>query len=232
MRIAIVEDMKVHAKMLESHLQRYQKEEKVSFEVFTFSDGLKFLDNFKPGFDIVFMDINMPFIDGLETAKRLREIDRHACLIFITELSQYAINGYEVAAFDFVVKPVEYEMFRPKLAKAIAEVNKNNLGKICIRNKDVLRMVTISDIYYIESVQHKVIYHLADEEIETWDSLDKVEKKVPPERFARCGTSYLVNLAYVLSVRGNEVTLPHAVLPVSRLKKKEFIESLTRFTMM
>ena len=117
MKIAIVEDTKIHVKQLESHLDRYQQEEGETFEVFTFSDGLKFLDSIKQGYDIIFMDINMPYIDGMETAKRLREIDRYACLIFITELSQYAISGYEVAAFDFVVKPVSYEMFRPKSSK-------------------------------------------------------------------------------------------------------------------
>lgn len=232
MKIAIVEDTKIHVKQLESHLDRYQQEEGETFEVFTFSDGLKFLDSIKQGYDIIFMDINMPYIDGMETAKRLREIDRYACLIFITELSQYAISGYEVAAFDFVVKPVLYEMFRPKLAKAIAEVNKNNLGKLCIRNKDVIRMVKIQDIYYIETVQHKIIYHLANEDVEVWDSLDKAESRLPPGRFARCGTSYLVNLAHVVMVKGNTVTLPNTTLPISRLKKKEFIDSLIKFTML
>lgn len=231
MRIAIVEDLKVHAVRLEEHLRRYQEEEGVSFEVYTFSDGLKFLDNIKMGFNIVFMDINMPYIDGMETAKRLREFDRYTCLIFITELSQYAINGYEVDAFDFVVKPVQYDMFRPKLTKAIAEVNKNDLGKLCIRNKDVIRMVKVADIYYLESVQHKIIYHLVDEDIEVWDSLDNIESRLPEGRFARCGTSYLVNLRYVLMVKGNEVILPNATLPISRLRKKEFINSLTRFAM-
>ena len=232
MKIAIVEDTKIHVKQLESRLDRYQQEEGETFEVFTFSDGLKFLDSIKQGYDIIFMDINMPYIDGMETAKRLREIDRYACLIFITELSQYAISGYEVAAFDFVVKPVSYEMFRPKLAKAIAEVNKNNLGKLCIRNKDVIRMVKIQDIYYIETVQHKIIYHLANEDVEVWDSLDKAESRLPPGRFARCGTSYLVNLAHVVMVKGNTVTLPNTTLPISRLKKKEFIDSLIKFTML
>ena len=231
MRIAIVEDLKVHAVRLEEHLRRYQEEEGVSFEVYTFSDGLKFLDNIKMGFNIVFMDINMPYIDGMETAKRLREFDRYTCLIFITELSQYAINGYEVEAFDFVVKPVQYDMFRPKLKKAIAEVNKNDLGKLCIRNKDVIRMVKVADIYYLESVKHKIIYHLVDEDIEVWDSLDNIESRLPEGRFARCGTSYLVNLRYVLMVKGNEVILPNAALPISRLRKKEFINSLTRFAM-
>ena len=198
-----------------------------------FTDGLKFLDSYKPGYDIIFMDINMPYIDGLETARRFREIDRTTCLIFITELSQLAINGYEVSAFDFIIKPIEYPKFKTKLKNAIEYINKNNLGKICVKNKDVLRMIKFTDIYYVESIEHKIVYHLAgNEEIESWDSLDKIEKKFPSAYFARCGKSYLVNLIHVISVQGNNVTLPCAVLPISRLSKKDFIERLMRFTMM
>ena len=162
----------------------------------------------------------MPYIDGLETARRFREIDRTTCLIFITELSQLAINGYEVSAFDFIIKPIEYPKFKTKLKNAI-------------KNKDVLRMIKFTDIYYVESIEHKIVYHLAgNEEIESWDSLDKIEKKFPSAYFARCGKSYLVNLIHVISVQGNNVTLPCAVLPISRLSKKDFIERLMRFTMM
>lgn len=92
-------------------------------------------------------------------------------------------------------------------------------------------MVKVADIYYLESVKHKIIYHLVDEDIEVWDSLDNIESRLPEGRFARCGTSYLVNLRYVLMVKGNEVILPNAALPISRLRKKEFINSLTRFAM-
>lgn len=232
MKIAIVEDKKTHTDALVEFINRYGKEEKSTFNVYTFSDGLKFLEAYKTGFDIVFMDINMPFIDGMETAKRLREIDRYTCLIFITEHASYAISGYEVKAFDFIVKPVEYDKFRIKLAKAVEAVSKNDLGKICIKNKDVVRMIKVADICYIESVKHKIIYHLTEEDIETWDALDQIEQKLPPQGFARCGKSFLVNLSGVVSVNGNEVTLFNGtVLPISRLKKKEFIESLTNYTL-
>ncbi len=233
MKVAIVEDKKEHIDTLKEHLKKFQAEEQVAFEVSVYPDGLKFLDSYKPGFDLIFMDINMPYIDGLETARRLRDMDRTTCLIFITELSQLAINGYEVSAFDFIIKPIEYPKFKIKLQNAIEWVNKNNLGKICIKNKDMLRMVKFTDIYYVESVEHRIVYHLAGgEEVESWDSLDKIEKKFPAAYFARCGKSYLVNLIHVISVQGNNVTLPGAILPISRLSKKDFIERLTQFTMM
>ena len=93
-------------------------------------------------------------------------------------------------------------------------------------------MVKIQDIYYIETVQHKIIYHLANEDVEVWDSLDKAESRLPPGRFARCGTSYHVNLAHVVMVKGNTATLPNTTWPIKRLKKKEFNESLIKFTML
>lgn len=231
MKLAIVEDTREHMERLQNFIEQYRSEHSEPLQVFTFSDGLKFLDAFKNGFDIVFMDINMPYINGMETAKRLREIDKNTCLIFITEHSSYAVNGYEVSAFDFILKPVEYERLKEKLTKAIEFVRKNDRGKLYIKNRDVFRMIKISDIHYIESEGHKVIYHYADENFEAWDSLDEVEKRLPADCFARCGKSYVVNLAAVVSVNGNELTLVNGdVLLISRLRKKEFIERLTRFT--
>ena len=119
MKLAIVEDRQEHVDRLQSFIEKYREEHNEQFQIFIFSDGLKFLDAYKRGFDIVFMDINMPHIDGMETAKRLREIDKNTCLIFITEHSSFAVSGYEVSAFDFILKPVEYARFAEKLKKPV-----------------------------------------------------------------------------------------------------------------
>lgn len=230
MKIAIVEDKKQHSESLRDYLSRYAEEKGVFFDIHSFPDGLKFLEGYNSPFDIVFMDVEMPHINGIETAKRLREIDRNICLIFITEFSQFAINGYEVEAFDFIAKPVEYEKFSARLTKAIDAVNQKEYGTVCIKNRDMIRIVKINDICYIENRNHKIVYHLINEDIETWDSLDNVEKLLPAERFARCSTSHLINFAYVISIKGNEVFLPNARLSITRLKKKEFINKFIHFS--
>ena len=114
-----------------------------------FSDGASFIDEYTGGFQIVLMDIAMPNMNGLETARRLREIDDVVCLIFITSLSQYAIRGYEVSALDYVVKPLSYDLFKIKLAKAISHLNKDTIYTVKIPNG--VQKIRLSDLVYIES---------------------------------------------------------------------------------
>lgn len=229
MKIAIVEDTQLHVDTIIEYIKRYEREENTSFNVFCFSDGLKFLDAYKSGFDIVFMDINMPHIDGMETSKRLREMDKYACLIFITEHSSYAISGYEVDAFDFIVKPVAYVNFKDKFKKAIERVRRNDRGSLCIKNKDMVRMIKVTDILCVESVKHKLVYHLLNDDVETWGTLDEAERKLPADCFAKCAKSFIVNLAWVEAVKGDEIILPNMTVPISRQRKKEFIEKLSEF---
>ncbi|MBR1813100.1 MAG: response regulator transcription factor [Lachnospiraceae bacterium] len=137
-RIAVVEDEKEYSDQLFSYLERFRKETHQAVSAELFCDGMSFLDEYKGDFDIVFMDIAMPHMNGLEAAKKLRQVDGIVCLIFITTLAQYAIRGYEVDALDFLVKPVTYELFRLKLEKALFYLK----GKADTRNGDVLTRVT------------------------------------------------------------------------------------------
>ena len=108
-RIAIVEDDALSAKLLFSYIKKYEQETNGEFEAIIFENGYKFLENYKSGaYEIIFMDINMPHLSGIETAIDLRKLDESVALIFVTNLAQYAINGYEVSALDFMLKPVSY----------------------------------------------------------------------------------------------------------------------------
>ena len=95
-RIAIVEDEKSAARALEQAIQRYGTENKVSFTIRVWHDPLLFLEEYQAEYDIVYMDIRMPALSGMETARNLRKMDRMVMLIFVTSLAQYALEGYTV----------------------------------------------------------------------------------------------------------------------------------------
>lgn len=133
--IAVVEDEQQQILNYQNYLDRFQKERKITVKTHYFNDGLFFLEQYHQNeFDIVLMDIAMPQMNGLETAKRLRTVDKNVCLIFITTLAQYAIKGYEVDALDFLIKPVRFDLFSIKLEKAIKRVNKNKESFFCNQN--------------------------------------------------------------------------------------------------
>ena len=117
-RIAIVEDTQTDSKTLMRYVKEYTRLVNVEVEISVFDNAVKFLDKYTPKFDIVFMDIEMPYINGMEASKKLRELDQKVILIFVTNLAKYAIKGYEVQAFDFVVKPITYHDFTLKFVKS------------------------------------------------------------------------------------------------------------------
>ena len=130
--VAIVEDEKQAADLLASYLERYGSENEISFNVVHYSDAEAFLTDFRCQFDMVFMDIEMPCIDGMNAAHRLRKIDDMVALVFVTNLARYAINGYEVEALDYVLKPLSYEAFSLKIRKIISYCEKLDNNSILL----------------------------------------------------------------------------------------------------
>ena len=118
-RIGLVDDDSEHLKLMREFLGRYEREEKVGFSIEEYRDGLSFVEDYDGTLDVVFLDIEMPHIDGMTAAKKIRERDQTLGIVFVTNMAQFAIHGYEVNAIDFIVKPVSYYVFADKLKKAI-----------------------------------------------------------------------------------------------------------------
>ena len=102
-KIAIVEDNRAAMEKLQGYLERYAQENNEKFDIASFGDALAFLDSYRRIYDMVFMDIELPFINGMEAAQRLREIDKQVVLLFVTNMAQFAVKGYEVDALDYLV---------------------------------------------------------------------------------------------------------------------------------
>ena len=226
MNIAIVEDCAEDAKVLKDCIEKYAEKYNEVCVVNVYTDGVQFLTEYKSDADVVFMDIEMPYRDGLNVSVELRKTDPLVCIVFITNMRQYAIRGYEVEAFDFIVKPVTYDVFEFHFRRVVEKVRRNPKAEIFISTQGNKQRVSVRDIDYVEVVNHKVLFHLGDRVAEAWTTLYKVTEELEKYGFALCNACYLVNLSHVKGVKDDAVFIADTQLKISRPKRKEFMEKL------
>lgn len=228
-RVAIVEDEAEIREQLVGYVQRYTRQYGTAFEVKTFADGLEILEDYRPAYDLILLDIEMKHLDGMETARRIRELDPEVMLVFITNMAQYAIKGYAVGALDYVLKPVPYFAFSQQLQKVEEQLRRRTRHYLAVPVEGGLRRLDTSRIYYIESEGHRVHFYTEEGDFAAPGALKTLEEKLADRPFARCNSGYLVNLAQVQAVQQNTVEVGPYELQVSRPKRKSFLAALTDY---
>lgn len=229
LRIAIVEDSQKELDLLQSCLDEYRVSRTVKMEYEVFGDAETFLERYTANYDIVFMDIELPGINGMEAAQRLREIDQKVVLIFVTNMAQFAVRGYEVDALDYVIKPVKYGPLCPKLDRAVARC-RNTVQSVVLNQAAGSLRLLLREILYIEVRGHRLTYHTEQGEFECSGTLQDTEEKLHAWGFLRCNKCYLVNQRQIREVQGGELLLMNGErLQISRLRKKEFLEEFAAF---
>ena len=228
--IAIVEDDPKETEKFCNNLNRYAKENpEYTFQYDTYSTATAFLFNYQPTYNIVFMDIEMPGLNGMDAAHKLRTMDENVTLVFVTNLANFAVNGYEVNAFDFVVKPVPYPSFNLKMQRIMKKLEKQVAKSILLKHPDGIVRLQTSEILYIEVSKHDLIYHAQSGSFRAYGTLKAAEKELDAKQFVRCNSCYLVNLAYVRGIEADTVLLKNDRLPISRAKKKTFLQELNNY---
>lgn len=231
LNIAIVEDEWQYAEELQQHLSTYTAEYQVEFNIQRFTRGQEFLFNYNRQFDIIFMDVDMPEMNGFATAHKLREIDTDVLLIFVTHLAKYACKGYEVDALDYIVKPVKYSTLRLKIDKAIAKARRREQQEVLLNTKEGMIRVALADLLYIKIDGHNIEYHMNDSVALNYGTLKSVESMLPVNQFCRCNNNYLVNLRCVSRIEQDQAVIGAERLPISRPRKQAFIEALHKYIM-
>ena len=233
-KIAIVEDEEQFQQLFSSYIKRFAKEKLLDIEVKIFSDGLEISEGYEPVWDGILFDIKMKNQDGMKAAKIVRAHDDKVTIMFITTLAQYAIHGYEVGAVDYVLKPVEYEKFALRFEKMIRNIKKEENETIFLPTEDGKDKVDISDITYITVSHHKLEIHVRkkDKTSKVYfvrNSLSVMEEQLAGKGFARCDHSAMVNLSLITSVKKDVVEVDGAILPISRSRKKTFLEAIADY---
>lgn len=229
LRIAVVEDDKTYAAQLKEYLQQYESERKQRIAVTMYSDGEDIVTGYSADFDIILMDVEMMFMDGMTAAEKIREKDTEVVIIFITNMPQYAIQGYKVDALDYVLKPLSYFAFSQRIDRALTRIKKKETRYVAIQLKGGRQKIDISHLCYVEVRDHDLIYHTADGEFVTKGSMKDAEDALEGEKFFRCNRCYLVNLNFVEGFQGSDVTVNGDVIQVSRSRKKAFLDALNDY---
>lgn len=228
-RIAIVEDELSYALQLQEYLHQYEQDNGESFEISLFSDGDEIVHKYRSNYDIILMDVEMKFMDGMSAAREIRKVDTEVVIIFITNMPQYAIHGYAVDALDYVLKPVSYFAFSQRLSRAIGRMKKRESQSLAVSIKGGTVRLDVSNIYYIESQGHTLIYHTASGVYEASGTLKEMEEMLGKNNFYRGNKGYLINLAHVEGIKDSYAIVKKEKLLLSRARKKEFMEVLTRY---
>lgn len=229
-RVAIVDDDPLWLDQLQGYLRRYADScgREVSVEVFP--DGEDLLHHYQPNFDLIFLDVEMEFLDGMTTARLLRETDPNVAILFITNMAQYAIRGYAVDALDYVLKPVNYFAFSQRLSRAIQRLGRRETAYLTIPVKGGAMKLAVGDIWYVESRGHQLIYHTRTGELTAaGGTIQQAEENLKGHSFFRSNKGYLVNLEHVDGVRDGCALIHGEKLIISRTRKSAFLEALTNY---
>ena len=230
MNIAVVDDNLNDRKMILDYLSQFFNESGGDYTTSTFEDGVSFLKDYSFSYDFIIFDIDMPQMSGIDTAKELRKKDSNVTIMFVTNMPQYALEGYSVEAVDYVLKPLSYPDFRLKMKKATRYILRNSVKKVTINTtEDGLITVDSSDIYYVESKLHYIYYHTKKGIYKMRAKLTEVEDILLPYHFARSGGSFLINLAYLEKIDGNEIVIAGETLPLSRRMKASLMSAFTKY---
>lgn len=230
-RALIVEDDPAAAETLRGHLARFGAERGVAFSVRELRSALELLER-RPAADIVFLDIGLPGISGMEAAEIIRQTDAVTPIVFVTDLAQYAVRGYQVDALDFMVKPVEYEDFALRMGRALRVMARNADRTVSVPTAEGLRVLPQRELVYVEIFRHDLCWHVAGEPqpLHTRGTLSAVEKNLGADLFCRISASHLINMGQLRLIRGDSVVMSNGdELQMSRRRRREALETLTRY---
>lgn len=229
MVVAIVDDEKKEIEILCQYFKKLQKDVQDNIVLHTFSNGRKLLETYDYSYDLICLDIDMEGMDGISVAREIRKMDEHVLLIFVTNMAQMAIRGYEVRAFDFVLKPVDYFSFAMKMRNVLQVIHTEKERNIVLTTPGGIQKISTNDLYYAEVSGHYVYYYAKQGTFKQKHSLSELEEKVRGLSFKKCNQCYLVNLKYVSGVNKDDLQIAGRWLKISRPKKKEFLQALANY---
>lgn len=225
--IALCEDNSLQREELKNNLSKVLDEIGVEYKILTFETGEDLLKEYPEKLDMLFLDIQMGELTGMETARKVREYDDKVEIIFITALWDYVQKGYEVRAFRYLIKPVKFKELQEQVTACVGNILHKRDTYITIKDKNNVLKIRTEDILFLETFERKVIIHTNSQDYIVKMSMNKLEKELTNKGFFRCHTSYIVNLIKIEELKKDYLLINKFTLPVSKHRMKNLKLRLT-----
>ncbi len=228
-RVALVDDDACDRQSLREYLERYAREHNAVIQVKEFSDGDEIIEKYAANYDMVLMDVVMNYMDGIQAAERIRDMDGEVLILFISNKPQFAWKGYDVEALDYLLKPITYRDFTLRMDRAMARLRRRSPKYLTVPVKGGVQKLNAQELYYVEVQDHDLVFHTASGNFSSKGTLSEIERRLDLNSFFRCNKCYLINLGQVQSIQGCDVVVGGDSLQVSRAKKKALMDALNDY---
>lgn len=228
MRFAICDDEPEHIEILKAY---FNARPELSIESEPYFSGTSLVEDYRKNsvrYDALFIDMEMPGLNGIDTANAIREMDKRAIIVFVTSHTKYMQESFQCRPLDFLVKPVEKAALDRVIAAIVKTVSEERVSITFTENKRIVSLYC-DEIIFCESEGHWINIHTATEIYRTRMTMAALEEKLAPGLFARAAKGYFVNLDQVRTIDGYDLHLRDTdrVLSLSRTYAKSFKQALT-----
>ena len=229
-KIAVCDDEKAMLRQLSQYLAQIQDETGESYDLFYYASAEELLAHMPRDVQAILLDISMGDMTGMECAKALRAQGCEAAILFITSMTQYALEGYEVHAFAFLPKPLVYAELKARLTDCFARADRSKRAILPLETAGGVELLPIEDILYAEVYQHETSFVLPGRRVTGTLQLSQAEARLAPHGFFRCHRSYLVNMARIGRIDPDALTMPDgAAIPISKHRRRAFLDAFANY---
>lgn len=230
MKIGLVEDNPQEQEKLESYIKEYCSKENIPYSLTVYSSAEEYFPHINEKLDLMFLDIELPGQNGMDIPRKIRTINKDMIIVFVTNMAQYAVTGYEVEALDFIVKPLKQGLFNIKFNRIIDKIAKEEDEKIVISINRQPTVFFYNKIVYIETSNHNINIYTEDGNVyKARAALSSLEEDFLKRDFYRVSSYALVNLRYVEGMDHDDIICKGMPVRVSRPKKKGFMDALGNY---
>lgn len=226
--IAIVDENEQESLKLKEYIEGYFGKKEISCIIRQFSSGVEFIRSCE-NFNIVFLETCKKEIDGLDTARICRIINKRAQIIFTTNEQQLAICGYEVDAVDFMLKPIDYDFVSKVLDRTLKRIDLCADMTFALKTSEGVKNIALGDIKFIEIYNHDLVYHTGDGDFMVRGNLNEIYQKLEKYQFIQCNRSYLVNMRYIKSIHKDYMLVDGIQIRIAKLRQKEITQKFIAY---